>query len=515
MIWRVIFFVCILAKASIGYALDISIKEMGALGDGKTINTKIIQSALDQVATSGGGTVKIDAGVFKTGTLFIKSNTELHLSNGAVLLGSENLSDYTPLVWGHNKDRQPWHLIVAKDAANVRISGLGKIDGNGPAFWQPRDESLDPQWIMAKDQKISPMMEIWRCRNVEITGVTLTTGGGWTLHLYDSDLVRVQGIKILNNLFAPNGDGIDISGCEDVVISDCIIKTCDDAVCLKTMGDSRPCKRVTVTNCVIECSCAALKIGNESFRNIEQVVFSNCVITNSNRAVGIYAEGAGEISDVLVSNIVCDTKAPFLYNRPIHISLFQREMKGGGIYGGEIGNTDKFFDHEGRQAKIKNITISNFRAQTDGRILITAEPGRKIENLILRDIVLSYPFVEDPVPCVDSVKSWQFSPKNPEAKKARAAMVVENVDQLLVDNFMVEWPNAPLPPKEWQIPKRIANGTLQFFYPIYTHSKQCDMSAMWFRGVNRAFVYAPFALSSHPAVPNLVQERSNVRLIAK
>jgi hypothetical protein len=237
------------------------------------------------------------------------------------------------------------------------------------------------------------------------------------------------------------------------------------------------------------------------------------VITNSNRAIGIYAEGAGEISDVLVSNIVCDTRAPFLYNRPIHISLFQRTSKTGGIYGGEIENTDTYFDHKNRQAKLRNVTIQNVTARTDGRILITAEPGRRIENLTLRDIRLEYPFVEDPAPCVDTIRSWQFSPKNPEARKARAAMVVENVDNLVVENFQVSWPTSAQPPLDWQIPKRIANGTLDFFYPIYTDAKQCEMHAFWLKGVKGGYIFSPLAKSTHPSVPALKMEGSDVKVL--
>ena len=109
----------------------------------------------------------------------------------------------------------------------------------------------------------------------------LITGGGWTLHLYDSQHVQVRGVRLINNLFAPNGDGIDITGGSDITISDNIIKTCDDAVCLKTSFDSGECKRVVVSNNVIECSCVALKIGNESFFYIQQVTFNNNVIYNS------------------------------------------------------------------------------------------------------------------------------------------------------------------------------------------------------------------------------------------
>lgn len=96
-------------------------------------------------------------------------------------------------------------------------------NGNGPAFWQDFDPAEDPQWKMAKPLKISPMVEIQECQDVRIKDVLLLTGGGWTLHLYDSDRIQVQGVKIINDLYAPNGDGIDVSGCHDVTISGCIM----------------------------------------------------------------------------------------------------------------------------------------------------------------------------------------------------------------------------------------------------------------------------------------------------
>lgn len=491
------------------------ITQFGAKGDSSTLCTKSIQQAIDAAHMAGGGRVIVPPGRYSSGTIFLKSYVTLEVMAGGKIIGSPNISDYTPMTMGHNKDRQPYHLIIAIDAQDFSIEGGGIIDGNGPAFWQPFNPADLPLWIMAKDKKVSPMVEIQRCKNFRLKDVTLLTGGGWTLHLYDSDHGQVQGVKILNNLFSPNGDGIDISGCFDITISDCIIKTCDDAICLKTMGDSRECKRVTVTNCIIECSCAALKIGNESFRDISQVTFSNCVIYNSNRAIGLYAEGAGHISDVAISNIVCDTKAPFLFNRPIHISLLQRVSPEGGIYGGEIEATNKYFDHEGRVAQMRNISISNFISKTDGRILITAEPGKMIENLTLRDIHLDYPAVQDPLLYVEQNKSAQFSPFNPDAKKAAAALVVENVKNLVVDNFSISWPNKNAKvPADWQAPKRIANGTLDFFYLKYDKTIPRDMNAIWMRNVQGGYVFAPLAASTDKKLPNFDIKNSTIKVIS-
>jgi len=193
----------------------------------------------------------------------------------------------------------------------------------------------------------------------------------------------------------------------------------------------------------------------------------------------------------------------------------QKVAANGGIYGGEIENTDKYYNHESREAQMSNIVITNFKATSEGRILITAEPGKMIQNLTLRDITLEYPYIEDPVPCVDSIKSAQFSPKNSNAKRARAAMVVENVENLIVDNFNINWPKDVETPKEWQVKKRIANGTLNFFYPIYEKARQTQMHAFWGRGIKGGYYWAPLAKASHPSFLNLDVADCTMLLLTK
>ncbi len=493
--------------------LVFDVRDFGAVGDSATLNTIAIQKAVDAAGNQGGGKVVIPPGIFITGTILLKNNVVFEVQNGATILGSPDIADYKEMTWGHNKDRQPYHLIMAKNAQNITICGGGTINGNGPAFWKPHDPANDPQWILAKDKKISPMMEIEGCKDIKIKDVTLLTGGGWTLHLYNSDHLQIQGVKILNHLFAPNGDGIDITGCFDVTISDCIIKTCDDAICFKTTGDSRECKRASVTNCILECSCAALKLGNESFRDMSQITFSNCVVYGSSRAFAVYAEGGGTISDITVNNIVADTKSPLIYNRPIHISLRERRQKDGTLYGSGIYNTDSVFDNKGREPYLRNILISNFICATEGRILITAQPGRMIENLMLRDVILTYPYIEDPVPNVERAKSSQFSPDNPDAKIAKAAIVAENVDNLVVDGLAIHWTTDVKPPKEWQFKKRIANGTFDGFYPDYSKARQTEFHVLWGRNLQNGYINAPLSEPSTNSLTKYNIQNSNIEVI--
>ena len=117
--------------------------------DGKSSVSEVtaaIQNAIDDAAAKGGDIVEVPAGEWIIRTLFIKSGVELRLCAGCTLKADDDLSQY-PIVEEpssaeelgahYNEDRQPYHLIVMKDVENVAISGMGVIDGNGPAFWEP------------------------------------------------------------------------------------------------------------------------------------------------------------------------------------------------------------------------------------------------------------------------------------------------------------------------------------------------------------------------------------------
>ncbi|MGA3066995.1 MAG: glycosyl hydrolase family 28-related protein, partial [Tepidisphaeraceae bacterium] len=127
----------------------ININYEGAIGDGKTVNTAAIQKAIDECAAAGGGRVEIPAGAFLTGPFDLRSNIDLHLDPGSLLIFTRNFDDY-PLVFATfmGKDtvqcRSP---ITGKDLQNVSITGPGIIDGQGDA-WRPLKKSKvsDQQW---------------------------------------------------------------------------------------------------------------------------------------------------------------------------------------------------------------------------------------------------------------------------------------------------------------------------------------------------------------------------------
>ncbi|MCC5839140.1 MAG: hypothetical protein JJT96_03365 [Opitutales bacterium] len=484
------------------------IGDFGAIGDGTTLNTAAIQAAMEAAAAASGGTVYVPAGTYLTGTLHLRSGITLEMHPAAVLLGSPRIEDYDTGGVTEDIDRNPWHLLVAHDCSHITLRG-GTIDGNGPAFWEEvrGDDPLtcvvarepDPArapllWIHAhKDRRPSPMIDFTGCRHIRIVDTIIRNSAGWNLHLHCCDYVWIRGVHLEANLRGPNNDGFDVTGCRDVMISDCHLSCCDDAIVLKTTKDSRSVERVTVTNCIIRTPCAALKLGaNESFHDFRQITFSNCVVYESNRAFALYSLEGGHIEDVVVSNIVCDTRAPFLFNRPIHFDVRRRNP------GSRLGS-------------IRHVVVSQFIARTDGRILLTAEEPGVIEDVVLRDVRMVYPVIDDPAPAANpAVGGTQFSSKTLDARSARAAVVAENIGELVLENLAVAWPASEEVPAEWDFSLKAAAGTHALFER--TDFRPVDRSAfhvLWARRCT-GWIRCPSAKASGEGVEPFHLEDSDV-----
>ena len=355
----------------------------GAKGDGRTLNTEALQRAIDHVAALGGGTVWVSSGDFLSGGLVLRSHVTLHLEAGAILRGSISEEDYAYHPGPPEKgDANGRHLLFALDAEDIAITGLGTIDGNGAAFWRrkgrptPRPEDLWGDVIAwdyeaATPRRPSPMIELARCRNVRIEGVTLTNAPGWTLRPVACESVFIRAIRVRNPIYAPNTDGMDITACRNVFVSDCDIATGDDAICIKSenpYGELLPTKNITVTNCMLTTCCNGFKVGTATHGRLENIIFSNSVIYNESTSAlnerviaGIALEvvDGGSMSGVLVSNIQMEN-----VRTPVFLRLGQRTPRPGSF--------------------IRGIRLENVRAT--GAILtssVTGLPGMHIEDVVI------------------------------------------------------------------------------------------------------------------------------------
>lgn len=365
-----------------------SILDFGAKGDGSTLNTKAIQRAIDHVFEAGGGAVTAPAGVFLTGRIELKSGITLNLEEGCTLLGSTSMSDYGA---GHGSSPEggnPHHLIFAIDADNVTLSGTGRIDGQGPAFWEPSGKAPlpeDEQWAdvashalaVKKGGRPSPMLEFVNCRNLKIENVHIENAPGWTLRMVNCDSVEIQAIAIKNPVDGPNTDGIDITGCQNVTVSNCSVATGDDAICLKSEspygGEPRLLKNIQVTNCHLTTCCNGFKLGTSSEGGFENITFADSVVYNNQvpfreriiSGVALEVVDGGWIDGVVVKNIRMQRS-----RTPIFIRMENRKRA-----------------HDYQQNGLRNVTIENIQA-TEALLAssITGLPGMEVRGVSLSHI---------------------------------------------------------------------------------------------------------------------------------
>jgi len=384
-------------------------------------NTRALQSLIDEAAAQQRGRVVIPPGRWEITTLFLRSHLEVELAHGAILTPTANLDLFPELKHGHNKDRQPFHLLVAEDLEDIALTGRGTIHGNGPAFWSGLVYP-DMPWIKAKPRRVSPLLEIRRCSRVTLRDFTIVESPGWTVHLHDCDEVRIDALTIDNHLYGPNNDGLDINGCRRVTVSNCFIRGCDDNICIKSTSDARSSEYITVTNCVLESTCSAIGLGAETWNSIRHVAVSNCTVRNAIRMIQIIMWDGGTVEHVTFSNINGRAMTSIGTDRAIHFDIQQ---------------------HNGENPQLgtmRHIVASNITCETRGRILLTAQDGATMEDITLRDIRLVYPEVEDPAVAIPRSRSVQLSNFSPEARVARAAVVADNISGLVLENVAVKWP---------------------------------------------------------------------------
>jgi cysteine-rich repeat protein len=210
--------------------IPIIYKDFNASGDGVTLDTKAIQNTVDACYASGGGTVVVPAGIWLTGCIELKSNINLHLEPGAVLLGSTNKDDYKIIVPDFESRTNDLYvnrsIIYAEKAENVSLTGTGIINGSGK----------HKNYSFTHPQNNRPFLARFvNCSNVTIRDVSMIESANWTCHLLGCKDVLIDGLKIENSVRA-NRDGLDIDGCENITVSNCRIYSMDDAIVFKSTG---------------------------------------------------------------------------------------------------------------------------------------------------------------------------------------------------------------------------------------------------------------------------------------
>lgn len=361
------------------------VTNFGAVGDGNTLDTQAIQTAIDAAHTAGGGTIIIPGGTqCLTGTIEMKSNLTLHIEPGGKLIASHNREDFTKAPSaGEYGGSHSGFLIIAHNAHNIAITGTGEINGSGIAYMDGWQEGYEPYIRQPKPWR-PRMIGFYGCHQVTFRDITLRDSASWCLHLTGCQDVLISGIRILNDLTIPNCDGIDPDHCTNVRISDCYIQAGDDCIVLKTTQSGRDlgydgCSDITITNCTLISTSAAIKIGTESQSDFYNITVSNCIIKSSSRGLAIQLRDGGNVENVLFSNCIVETR---LFHHkwwgqaePIYVTSLPRNET---TQVGHIKNVR--FDHilcrsengafiagsevNGKKT-IDNITLNNVRIEID------------------------------------------------------------------------------------------------------------------------------------------------------
>ena len=277
-------------------ARPFDVTAFGAKPDGVTDSTAAIQRAIDECSAAGGGRVLVPGGgVYKTYTLRLKNNVELHLDRGATLKSGE-----APLKFPEFAPTDVWHVERAPrfnrramfytcGQTNVAITGAGTIDGNAEAYHHREDG----YWRRNSDTNICGRCVFFvGCRDVRFDDVLVYHPCGWSTWFLDCDRVQVKGVRIECHREFPNGDGLHFGGCRDVTVSDCLIDAQDDALIVRThqeqMRKARPCERMTFANCVLRSNQSAIRIGWTGDGPIRDVRFDNIVCQDSRLGVQFF-----------------------------------------------------------------------------------------------------------------------------------------------------------------------------------------------------------------------------------
>ncbi len=365
-------------------AKNVDVTTIGAIGDGTTLNTNVLQKAIDDCSAKGGCTLVFPKGVFLTGAIFLKSGVNLYLAEGSVVKGSTNRKDYPKSETRIEGHFEPWlpALINADKTDNLKITGSGTFDGNGVTFWEDF-------WAKRKENPKTTNLDVERPRlmfvqhsqNVKISGVKFKDSGFWNLHIYACRKVLVENVRfeVQDGLRAPSSDGIDIDSSQFVTVRGCYFRVDDDGVCLKgskgpfASNDklSPPVEHIRITNCTFERSHGVLTLGSEA-------TIIRDVIIEKSRVIG----------PIPLVRFKLRPDTPQLYE-DIHFRNITADSTGAMF---EIRPWKQFFDLKGQpppNSIVRNITISNIKGTFGSFGEIQGNPGQTtIDGISLKNVDL-------------------------------------------------------------------------------------------------------------------------------
>ena len=375
----------------LGKVKDYNILDYGAKSNCNTLNHIYIQAAIDDAYKNGGGKVIVPPGIFLTGSFYLKSNVELQIDKGAVLVGSTDISDY--------KNIDDWKaLILAENQSKIKITGDGIIDGQGRSLALKIDSlfyagKLDSIYYNKNrkrpNEHIRPeLIKFYKCDSIEIKNINLKNSSCWVQTYQLCSNLKIDNIKVISDAYW-NNDGLDIVDCKNVHVFNCYINSADDGICLKSEDSSALNENIVIENNTIRSSASAVKFGTASSGGFKNITIKNIKVFDTFRsAIALESVDGGILEDVYIKNITA-------YNtrNAVFIKLGHRNVDG------KIGT-------------LKNIVIKDIKVHIPFNVpdlnyeirgpelsfihnpfpaSITGLPENFIENVTLENFEIVYP----------------------------------------------------------------------------------------------------------------------------
>ena len=334
----------------------VSLTDFGGNGNGIDLNTDAFASAIDFLASKGGGHLNVPAGIWFTGPITLKSGIDLHLDANAVILFSPDRDLYPIIstVFEGLDTRRCESPVNADGAHDISITGAGVIDGNGDAWravkkdkltnaqWKnllatggvvygdvwypdegfvkgqsiadmnvPKGDLSEAEWNEIKSFLRPVMISLRNCEIVLLEGCTYQNSPCWNVHPLMCKNMIIKDVTIRNPWYSQNGDGIDIDSCENVIMVDSNLDCGDDGICIKSGKDedgrrrARPCRNLIVDNCTVYHGHGGFTVGSEMSGGVENIKVSNCRFLGTD--VGLRFKSrrgrGGVVSNIFIDHI--------------------------------------------------------------------------------------------------------------------------------------------------------------------------------------------------------------------
>ncbi len=416
-------------------ALDI--RTYGAVPDDPGVNNSgAINQAVADCAAAGGGTVYVGGGAYTVGSVELKSNVTLFIDSDASLIASHNSEDF-----------DKGCLLLCENAENIRLTGGGKICGEGNYYSlapkeQPRLSPFEDTlgvWEMrqeyryrirfAHESKYGNLVRFVGCSGVTIDNFMLENSAAWTLELGGCSGVQIRDFIVNNNRHVANTDGIDVAGSSNVLIEHCFLSTGDDGIVLKHSeelgGNMEVMENVTVRDCKITSCTNAFKIGTETSMDIRHVLVEGCeffltdIYPGGVSGISIESADGAVVQDVTIRDIQMEGELC-----PLFVSLNNRNRDGG----------------KDNTGAISGITVENVQASgIELPVILTGTKRLNIGDVTIRNFNCTYAPGEDYYDYRLFVPAYETS--YPECNRMRNlnayALWARNVVTLTLENFSV------------------------------------------------------------------------------